>query len=176
MCQPYPNKNDFTANTEAEAQIDWVKAVITGIRTIRGEANIKPSQPVSLLLQGGSDSDPQRAEKAAAMLKRLAKVDEMSWLPEDQEPPANALALVGNLRVMVPLAGLIDVAAERSRIEKDINKTNQELARIQGKLGNEKFVANAPAEVVEAERSKATQISERLDTLSKQLNQLEELA
>ena len=176
MLQDYPVADDFQLAEEAEAQIDWLKAVITGIRNIRGEANIKPSQAVPLLLQHGSDADVSRAEATETILKRLAKVDSIEWLADDATPPANALALVDQLKVMIPLAGIIDVAEERGRLEKEIAKSNQELKRLQGKLGNDKFVANAPAEVVQKERDKASALEARLTTLASQLEQLAQLA
>ena len=115
------------ANEPAEAQIEWLKSVITGIRTIRGEANIKPSQEIPLLLQGGDAADRSNAQQAEDMLSRLANVTSVEWLTEDTEPPLNALSLVGELKVMVPLAGLIDLDAERARINKEASKAQQEL-------------------------------------------------
>ena len=140
MLQTYPNPDDMPANECAEAQIEWLKSVITGIRTIRGEANIKPSQEIPLLLQGGDAADRSNAAQAEDMLARLTNVTSIEWLADDTEPPLNALSLVGELKVMVPLAGLIDYA-ERARINKEASKARAR--KIEKKLGNEAFVAKA---------------------------------
>jgi len=175
MLEIYPVATDFPRDSEAEAAVEWLKGVIESIRNIRGEANIKPSQEIALVLQGGAESDKQLAEVNAALLLRLAKLSIISWLSPDEEPPPHALQLVNELRVMVPLAGLIDVAEERARLTKEIGKREQDLKRLNGKLGNEKFVANAPDEVVAKEKQKAADHAAALDTLNAQLAQLDEL-
>jgi len=172
MLQTYPRADDMPANDSAEAQIEWLKSVITGIRTIRGEANIKPSQEIPLLLQGGDSADRSNAEQAENMLARLANVTSIEWLTDDTEPPLNALSLVGELRVMVPLAGLIDLDAERARINKEVGKAQQELEKIEKKLGNEAFVAKAPEAVVAKERTRADELQATLRTLEGQIEAL----
>jgi valyl-tRNA synthetase len=123
---------------------------------------------VNLLLQGGGEQDHERASATAAMLKRLANVSDSQWLADEDEAPPHALALVGDLKVMVPLAGLIDVAAEQARLDKELQKARQDLERIEKKLGNENFVAKAPEEVVAKERDKASDLQGRIDTLAEQ--------
>jgi valyl-tRNA synthetase len=172
MLQAFPKTDDMTSNEAAENQIEWLKAVITGIRTIRGEANIKPSQEIPLLLQGGNATDRDSAVQAKDMLGRLANVTSIQWLPDEAEPPLNALSLVGELKMMVPLAGLIDLDAERARIDKEVGKAEQELQKIETKLGNESFVAKAPEAVVAKERSRATELQTTLQTLQRQIEAL----
>ena len=176
MNQAYPAASDYLRDSEAETQVEWLKGVITGVRNIRGEANIKPNQEVTLLLQGGEHNEKELAAANESMLKRLANVASIAWLQEDEEPPPNALSLVGNLRVMVPLAGLIDVATEQARIEKDVDKAESELKRVAGKLSNENFTSKAPAEVVEKEREKAKGLEERISALTAQMEKLSDLA
>jgi len=175
MVQDYPQAAEFAEDLDAVAQVEWLKQVISGLRNIRGEANIKPNQDITLLLQGGNTEDRARSEATSTMLKRLANVSDIRWLDSADEAPPHALALVGDLKVMVPLAGLIDVAAERSRLDKELNKAQQDLDRIEKKLANENFVAKAPAEVVEKERGKADDLQSRIATLSDQLAKLDEL-
>ena len=175
MTQAYPSQADFVTDSGAHDQVEWLKRVITSVRTIRGEANIKPNQAIDLLFQGGTKDDRGLAQSCATMLKRLASVDQINWLADNDEPPPNALGLVGNLKVMVPLAGLIDVEGERARIEKDIAKSQQDYDRILKKLDNKNFVDKAPAEVVAKERNKAAALAERLAALAKQLQDLEAL-
>ncbi len=172
MIESYPTAEDLAEDSEAEAAVEWLKGVVVGVRNIRGEANIKPSQAVPLLLQGGGDADRTLAATTDALLRRLAKLDEIQWLDDDAEPPANALALVGELKVMIPLAGLIDVAAEKERLGKELDKLAGEIRRLEGKLGNDKFVANAPADVVQKERDKLADAVTRRDTMAAQLDAL----
>ena len=175
MNQSYPNRLDFARDENAENQVEWLKDVITGIRNIRGEANIKPSQEIGVLLQGGSVDDRNLASSNAAMLRRLANVNTIEWLADNVDPPPHALSLVGDLRMMVPLAGLIDISAEKARIEKDIEKAESELKRVVGKLSNEKFTAKAPAEVVAKEREKEAALQTRIRALREQIAKLAEL-
>ena len=172
MLQTFPVPQDMPANENAENQIEWLKAVITGIRTIRGEANIKPSQDIPLLLQGGNTADKDNATQAENMLGRLANVTSIEWLSDDEKAPLNALSLVGDLKVMVPLAGLIDLEAERGRIGKEVDKARQELEKIDKKLSNEAFVAKAPAAVVNKDRERAAELQTTLQTLQKQIEAL----
>jgi valyl-tRNA synthetase len=169
MLQTFPEAQDMPTNESAESQIEWLKAVITGIRTIRGEANIKPSQDIPLLLQDGSDADKDNAAQAENMLRRLANVTSIEWLDDGAQAPLNALSLVGDLKVMVPLAGLIDLDAERGRIGKEVDKAQQELEKIDKKLSNEAFVAKAPEAVVNKDRERAAELQTTLDTLQKQI-------
>jgi len=169
MIQPYPEPRDFAADGEADAAIEWLKGVVLGVRNIRGEADIKPKQTVDVLFQGGSDRDRQLAATTAELFKRLGTIEHIDWLEPGSAAPPNALALVGDLKVMVPLAGLIDLEAERARLEKEIGRKEQEVQRLTGKLGNESFVDKAPAEVVERERQKLADAEAALATLREQV-------
>ena len=172
MVQTYPEALEFAADTHAEAAIEWLKGVVLGIRNIRGEANIKPSLAVNLLLQGGEPRDRELAELCEPLVKRLAKVDSLAWLDAASTPPANSLAMVGSLKMMIPLAGLIDLAGERDRLRKEISRLEGEVTRVNGKLSNQKFVANAPADVVAKEREKAADAEQKRAALSEQLTAL----
>ena len=176
MNQAFPASSDYLLDPDAETQVEWLKQVITGLRNIRGEANIKPSQEVAVLFQGGGSDDRALAASNDATLRRLANVGAIDWLADSEEPPPNALSLVGSLKVMVPLAGLIDVDAERSRIEKELDKANAELKRVAGKLSNANFTSKAPPDVVAKEREKATDLEARITTLSEQQAKLSDLS
>ncbi|NOX52820.1 MAG: valine--tRNA ligase [Gammaproteobacteria bacterium] len=175
MTQSYPIAEDYPLAIKAEAQVDWLKGVITGIRTIRGEANIKPSLEIEIYLQGGTPTDRAREADAHIMLKRLANAHNITWLAESDEPPPNALALVGDLKVMVPLAGLIDIGVEKIRLQKEIDRASADHQRIDKKLSNESFVAKAPAEVVAKERDKLSDLQGRMTALTQQLEKLSSL-
>ena len=175
MLEPFPAGQEALRDEEAAAAVDWLKGVVSAVRTIRGEANIPPATSVNLILSGGGANDRAWLDETAAVLKRVAKVDSIRWLHDGETPPANALALVGELRVMVPLAGLIDVEAERARLGKIIDKRKTDLAKINGKLGNAKFIDNAPAEVVARERDKAGEAQQQLAALEHQMSALNAL-
>ena len=176
MLESYPEQQQLPEDDAAQQQIEWLKSVITALRNIRGEASIKPSLGIPVLLQDGNQRDRKQATNAAEMLKRLANVTVIEWLEHGSEPPPNALALVGDLRVMVPLAGLIDVGAERARLAKEVTRCEADLGRITGKLNNTSFVSKAPAEVVEKERQRAQELQNTLTTLAEQMQQLAELS
>ncbi len=172
MLEGYPEPESHEADPEADAAIEWLKGVVLGVRNIRGEADIKPRQTVNVLLQGGSERDRALAATTEELFKRLGTIDEIRWLQDGETAPANALALVGDLKVMVPLAGLIDLDAERARLEKEIGRKEQEVKRLQGKLGNASFVDKAPAEVVGRERQKLADAEAALATLREQVTAL----
>ncbi len=172
MLQPFPQSDELPADAEAEAAIDWLKGVVTALRTMRGEAGIKPGREIEVLLQGGDAQDRTLAQATLTLLQRMAKVRKIDWLAPDAQPPANALALVGDLKVMVPLAGLIDITAERTRISREIKRRTAELKHIETKLGNAQFVQNAPAAVVAKERRRASETRAALATLEAQRRSL----
>jgi valyl-tRNA synthetase len=172
MLQAFPEASDLIQDTEAESAIEWLKALITSVRNIRGEMNIKPGQAIDLLLQDGDERDQELLALNRVLLQRLAKIDEIRWLASDEEPPAAAMQLAGKLKVLVPLAGLIDVAAERGRLQKEVERKQQDLARVEAKLNNQNFVGKAPAEVVAKEQAKADAAREAIAALQAQLEQL----
>jgi valyl-tRNA synthetase len=172
MLAPYPEASELTDDPFAEAAIEWLKSVVLAVRTIRGEMNIKPAQSIPLLLQGGNNADRDRLTATESLLRRLAKLERIEWLANGVEPPPAAMQLVGELKLMVPLAGLIDVAAERARLDKEIARRRQELTRIEGKLGNASFVEKAPADVVAKERERAAEIATSIATLANQRDAL----
>ncbi|MGA1675638.1 MAG: valine--tRNA ligase [Pseudomonadales bacterium] len=169
MLAPFPVANDLPSDTAADTAIDWLKGVILALRNIRGEAGIKPGQSISVLLQGGQAQARELAGATESLLKRLARVERLEWLADDATPPAHALSLVGDLRVMVPLAGLIDLDAERARLGKEIARREQDVERLQQKLANPGFADKAPAEVVARERQKLVEAQQALATLRGQI-------
>jgi valyl-tRNA synthetase len=160
------------ADAQAAADIEWLKTALSGLRRIRSEMNLPPSREVPLLLQGGSELDRQRAELFGAAFRLLAKVGQMSWLDADAEAPAAAVTLVGDCKLLIPLAGLIDVDAELKRLEREIGKLDADLNRAQGKLANPKFVESAPPEVVAQERQRVMEFGARRSELVAQRGKL----
>ncbi len=171
MLQAYPQAGEAMIDEAAEADIDWVKGVIEGIRNIRGEMNIPPGKAFPALLRGDA-KDQQRLDANRQYLMKLAKLSQLDWLDPGSEVPVSATQLYGEMEILVPLADLIDKDAEITRLEKEIAKLDKNLQAINGKLSNSKFVDNAPAEIVATERQRlqdteksAVALREKLDAI-----------
>ena len=175
MGQPFPAANSELIAADAEADIDWVKGVIVAIRNIRGEMNISPGTALPVLLHKGSAEDKQRFEQYGSLLSALAKLESLTWLASDQEPPMASIQLVGDMQVLVPMAGLIDKEAEIARLQKELDKHQKEIQRVEGKLGNPKFVDRAPADVVVKEKAKITEHQAAQAELKTQLEKIKAL-
>ncbi|TAL86676.1 MAG: valine--tRNA ligase [Rhodanobacter sp.] len=168
----YPRADEITADPAASAEIEWFKLVLSGIRRIRSEMNISPGKTIPLLLADGDAGDRARVVKFATQISFLARVEAPQWIDSGADEPAAAAAVVGGLRVMIPLAGLIDVGAEKARIAKEISRIEVEIRKCEGKLGNANFVANAPPEVVAQERQRISDWNTTLSTLREQAQKL----
>ena len=170
--RPYPRADKFAVDETAGAEIEWFKAVLTGVRKIRSEMNIAPGKTIPLLLADGDVEDHRRAEKFSAQIEFLARCEAPRWLASGETEPAAAAAVVGNLRVLIPLAGLIDLDAERARLTKEIARIQAEIKKCEGKLGNANFVDHAPAAVVEQERTRLSDWNAQIDALRGQAEKL----
>jgi valyl-tRNA synthetase len=142
---------DFT-DEAAEAEIGWVIDLITAIRSVRVELSIAPSTLTALVLAGVSDETRQRASRWSDVIKRMARLSEISFA--DRAPEGAVQILVRGEVAALPLKGVIDFAAEKARLEKELAKAEADIARVDAKLSNEKFVANAKEEIVEEEKDK----------------------
>ncbi|NUR23799.1 valine--tRNA ligase [Frateuria sp.] len=172
MERPWPKAAELPADEAASAEIEWVKAVLSGIRRIRSEMNIAPGKTIPLLLAGGEAADRVRVAKFAAQIAFLARTEAPQWIEPGVDEPASAAAVVGSLRVLIPLAGLIDLTAEKARLAKEIARIEGEIKKCEGKLGNANFVANAPAEVVAQERQRIVDWGTQLEALREQAGKL----
>jgi len=150
--QSWPEANPGFDAPDAAADIEWLKSAVTQLRSIRSQMNIAPSKAVPLLLQGGDASDQARTKRHAASLKFLARLESIDWL--DGDAPAAAAAVLGDLKLLIPLEGLIDLDAERSRLDKELKRIAGEIAKCEAKLGNATFVDNAPPAIVDTERGR----------------------
>ncbi len=175
MLRPYPVAGDGAGQDAAVADIEWVRKFILGVRQIRGEMDISPGKLLPVILQNSDAADAARADTYLNLLQRLGRVESVAILKDDQEPPTAATALLGDMRLLVPMKGLIDVDAERSRLEKRIQRVKTDLERTRGKLDNENFVNNAPSEVVAKEQQRAVEFANTITQLAEQLEKLAEL-
>ena len=140
------------ADIGAADEINWLVDVITAIRSVRSEMNIPPSTKLKLVFVGASDENRARLEAQDAILKRLARAETIDVANE--VPQGSAQVVVGEATIALPLAGVIDLDAEKARLEKEIDKIAKVAEKFSKKLGNEKFVANAPAEIVAEQKAK----------------------
>lgn len=175
MLEAYPQPDSSKINVQAEADVEWLKGVIAGIRNIRGEMNISPSKALPVLCHNVSADDAARLERYRSQLNFLARLDSLTILANDAELPPAATALVGDMAVLVPLKGFIDKDAEAARLGKEINRLEQEVARIGGKLSNESFTAKAPAAVIAQEQKKLDDAKTAQAKLQEQLEKLKNL-
>ncbi|WP_420933796.1 valine--tRNA ligase [Alteromonas sp. A081] len=168
MVQPFPEVDAAKQDDTVLADIEWVKKFIVGIRNIRGEMDISPNKPLNALLKNVSDSDALRLDAAKGFLDKLSKLESVTILTKDDTAPASATALVGEMEILIPMAGLIDKDAELARITKAMEKVEKDVSRTRGKLSNDKFVSNAPEAVIEKERAKLDEGEKALAKLKEQ--------
>jgi valyl-tRNA synthetase len=175
MLQPYPEADSNLIDESATTDIEWLKKVIIGIRNIRGEMNISPAKPLPIYLNNGSPEDQARLNANRQFLAKLAHLETITWLNQGEEAPMSATALVGDMEILVPMAGLIDKDAELARLNKEAEKIQKEYQQVQGKLNNEKFVSKAPEEVVAKERTKMSDLETTLKKLAQQQQSIRQL-
>ncbi|MFL6804083.1 MAG: valine--tRNA ligase [Xanthobacteraceae bacterium] len=154
----------------AEAEIGWVIDVITAVRSVRAEMNVPAASQVPLALVTGNDEIISRAKAWGDFIKRLARISTIDF--RSAVPPQSVQVVVRGDLIALPLAGVVDVAAERTRLEKEIAKVTGEIARIDAKLANDDFIARAPEEVVEGEREKREEADGRRAKISEALTRL----
>ena len=175
MLAPWPDREPARLDEESENEIEWLKQIIVGIRTIRSESNIPPATELPVFVGNATDLDRERFKRNEAYLGRLAKVSAITILTGDEQPPVSLMALCGDLEMRVPMAGVIDIEAELARLDKEMARQEQDIAKLDSKLGNAAFTERAPADIVAAERQKREQAETALATLTLQRSQIEEL-
>ncbi|MDD1507257.1 valine--tRNA ligase [Pseudomonas sp. CNPSo 3701] len=168
MLQPWPVANETRIDAAAEGDIEWVKQLMLGVRQIRGEMKISMAKRIDVILANANTEDLRRLNDNAPLLNKLAKFESVKVLAAGEQAPMSATALVGDMQVLVPMAGLIDKEAELARLDKEIQRLEGEAKRVGGKLANEGFVAKAPAEVLEKERAKLAEAEQALSNLVEQ--------
>jgi len=175
MHAAFPVYDESKVDQQAISDIEWVKKFVVGIRNIRGEMQLAEKKQLPVICKLGDAEDKRRVNENLQYLSKLANLESITWLNKGDEEPLSATTLIGDLEILVPMAGLIDTKAEANRLKKDIDKQKQELSRVEGKLKNEKFVSKAPAEVVEKEKSKMAGLSSAISRLEAQLEKIQTL-
>ena len=176
MRQAYPSSQSNLIDAKAVEEMRWVMAVIAGVRNIRGEMDISPGKPLPLLIQNGDSADKSYLDANQHYLAGLARAESITWLDKTQEAPESATALVGDMRVLVPLGSLINKQAELERLHKEMEKIGKELVKAKTKLGNQDFIARAPKQVVDQENQRVQQFEAALASLKSQQARVESLS
>ncbi len=146
-----------------------------GIRNIRGEMDIAPSKKLPVFLNNTSNKDKTRLSDSLEYLTLLAKLESIEIIVPGTTPPASATAFVGEMEIMIPMAGLIDKNAELVRLSKAADKLQGEVKRTQGKLGNENFVSKAPVVVIDKEKAKLADAQMQLQKIEEQVDAINSL-
>ncbi|MCI0510937.1 valyl-tRNA synthetase [Chromohalobacter marismortui] len=172
MAHPWPQAEQSRIDENATRDIEWLKGMIVAVRNIRAEMNIAPGKPLEALLTKGAEADRERLEAYRLFLSKLAKLESITWLDDPDQAPLCATQLVGDMEVLVPMAGLIDKDTELARLAKEIDKQDKFIGGIEKKLGNEGFISKAPAEVVDKERAKLAEAQAHRATLAEQRDKI----
>lgn len=171
----FPSADESKIDQQALKDVEWLQAVILGVRNIRGEMNISPAKDLNVLFKNGSADDQQRLQANQQFLKKLASLESVTWLNAGDAEPMSATALVGQMEILVPMAGIIDKGAEITRLTKESNKLQQDIERTETKLGNAAFVEKAPADVVENERKRVNENKIAVEKLREQIQKISAL-
>ena len=175
MLQPYPVPDPQRIDQASLEDIDWVKGFVLAVRRVRGEQNIQPGRRVPIVLEEASERDRDMLARCRMYLDGLAGLESVAVLDQDAEAPKSAVGLLGSMKILIPLAGLIDTEAETARLAKEIEKQAKELGRSEQKLANANFVDRAPAEIVDKERARVVELRATIGRLEEQLASLDSL-
>lgn len=173
MTQSFPEFDQSLCDQQAIDDLEWVKQFIIAIRNIRGEMDIAPSKPLNVLLKNVNATDQRRLDTNQQFLSALAKLENIEVLADDDSGPASATAVIGDLTLLIPMAGLIDKTAELARLSKAMDKLAKDVERTRAKLSNENFVSKAPEAVINKEKAK---LSDAESTLTKMAEQKAQIA
>ncbi|OOR88344.1 valine--tRNA ligase [Moraxella bovis] len=172
MLAPFPVADDERIDEQAENDMAWLQSLIGAVRNIRGEMKLGNAVRLPVLLQGVTDEERASLARIESQFKALAKVEMLTIVSDDDEIPLSSQALIGSLKVLVPMKGLIDPTAELNRLNKVREKLQAQADAISKKLSNEGFIAKAPAQVVEAEKAKLAELEGQIREIEKQVGQL----
>ena len=175
MLEPYPDPDKEKQDIKAELSVQWLQDFILGIRKIRGEMDIPPGKLLSVFIANVSESDQLRINEHHSLLQFVGRVSEISVLDDESEAPESATAMVGELKIMIPLKGLIDKDVELERLQKELSKVQYNVDRILNKVNNVQFVQNAPSTIVDKEREKLSQGQRLILTLGEQVEKMKRL-
>lgn len=172
MLMDYPIQDPDWVDSTSVKDMQWVQDFILALRNIRGEMNIAPKLPLTVLIKQASPEDSSRYSLHKALINKLANLSEVTFIDADTIVPASASAVLGHLELFVPLEGLIDKEAERARLNKQIEKLSKEHTMLSGKLANEGYVARAPQDIVARDKARVVELTDILTKLQTQVQAL----
>jgi valyl-tRNA synthetase len=173
MLEPYPRAADFPADAAAERQVAALKAVVLGIRQIRGELDVPHSRTAPVYVRSDREGDAEAIAALAGTIARVGNLESVTVVASEADLPPCAIAIIDGRTVLAPFARLVDdVSAEIARLEKRRAKAGQERDKCAAKLGNANFVGNAPPEVVTQERERLAEYERQVEQLGEQLRRL----
>jgi valyl-tRNA synthetase len=175
MEKPFPVSEPGLVSVDAEDELRWVQTFVLGIRQIRGEMNIPPSKLLPCFVQNYSSKDEKFLKGNDNILISLAKLENIEKIKHSEDAPESATALVGDMKILIPLSGLIDKDKEASRLLKEIDKLTKLESQFSNKLNNEKFISGAPEKVINNEKEKLRSTQSAIIDLSAQLNKISAL-
>lgn len=175
MQTAFPRADAEFEDESAAADMEQVMAVITAVRNIRGEMNLSPGQRLAAVVTGPDAGAITALKKSSAAIANIARLTSFTIDSEVMRPPQSAAGLAAGFEIFVPLAGLIDFAQEAARLAKELKKTEKEFSGVSNKLGNEKFLAKAPAEVIEKEKAKYKELSLKVEKIKANIRTLEQV-
>ena len=154
MKSSFPSSNDWSADETGARKSEWLKDFVSSVRQIRSEMNIPPKQSISIIIQDASSSDHEKLDTLGSFIRNLGSVESITHKESSDDLPKSAIALLGEMKVFIPLAGLVDIEEEKSRLEKKLSKLNKELESVENRLSNDAFIKKAPIEVVDDLKAK----------------------
>ena len=175
MLEPYPVPDPARIDPSSLEDIEWIKGFVLAVRRVRGEQNIQPSRRLPVLLDNAASRDRRMLAEHQRYLEPLAGLESARVLADGESRPKSAVGLLGEMKILIPLAGLIDTEAEAARLAREIEKHARDLGRSEKKLANADFVDRAPAEIVAKERSRVAELRAAIGKLEEQRAALEGL-
>ena len=175
MISETPRYKEELSDEEYQS-VEWLKEIVSGIRNIRGEMLIKPSMKIKGFYQGGDKSDKKRSNELTNLIKESAGLESLDWINSNNELPPSATVVVQDLKILIPLEGLIDPIEESKRLTKKIEKISQEHKMLSLKLNNKKFIDKAPKDLVKDQQDRFDLISKELNNLEEQLKEISRLS
>lgn len=154
MKADFPSSNDWRVDDEIVANTEWLKNIVSSVRQIRSEMNILPNESIKIIISDASNTDSRRLESLGSFILNLASVESITQKDTSDDIPKSAFALLNQMKIYIPLEGLVDIEEEKARLEKKLVKLNQELKSVQDRLSNDTFVEKAPTEVVDELKGK----------------------
>ena len=174
MISEYPVGSENTSERDYQS-VEWLKDIVSGIRNIRGELLIKPSIKISSIFKGGDELDKENLNQISSYLEKLCGLNDIIWAEESSQDIPSSMFTRDNLKVMIPLEGLIDAKEEMQRLDKKISKLIQEKEMLGSKLSNKSFVENAPKDLVESQKDRFSVLSKELENLDFQMDEIKKM-